>query len=420
MNLLFISLLALTDRSKGDFKVLSQRTQLASRLGHKATVLLFKLTLFSKKLISSSPSHSLLPGSSCILTQHVPLIPILWLWPLLLTTVILEKLPLHTLYSLYICLLLDTSARFSFKNYSQVHFFHIRLAPLFLSTSNECSNVRYELIDSYSLNLNRRLARLSVPFYLLPFFLYEYHSISNLERRLLNFRHPNLRFSFVSRVDSSFHRDTFHSPSTVPLFIVGTNFIDKISQPKHHLTLAFFGNLNYFPNIDAVHTLLSVLSRSQTEQQLPPLKLIIGGRSPSIYLRLKIFLYSIHYNVSLTSPVPDMQSFVRSADLCVFPLTLGSGLQSKLIEAISWSIPVIASHTCVDALSSTLNSFKLTNIHTASSPDEVLKKLSFAAQTDLYSNSQLYEFHQAVINGLSIEKVESIYLDFISECHHTH
>lgn len=98
--------------------------------------------------------------------------------------------------------------------------------------------------------------------------------------------------------------------------------------------LAFFGDLGWPPNADAaVHLCRDVLPLVEGR---PPVA--IAGRRPGRELRALA-----RPGVEVTGEVPVMADVVGGDTIAVAPLRAGTGMRVKLLQAMAWSLPVVAS-----------------------------------------------------------------------------
>ncbi|MDM5264386.1 glycosyltransferase [Sulfurovum sp. XTW-4] len=102
------------------------------------------------------------------------------------------------------------------------------------------------------------------------------------------------------------------------------------------INLLFVGSLDWYPNIDALEWFL--------EEVFPYLKnknnyhLDIVGRDPSKAFIKKINKYS---NVDLHRNVPSVEEYYLRADIVLMPIRRGSGINIKVLEALSYGIPIV-------------------------------------------------------------------------------
>jgi glycosyltransferase involved in cell wall biosynthesis len=98
--------------------------------------------------------------------------------------------------------------------------------------------------------------------------------------------------------------------------------------------IAFFGDLGWPPNADAaVH-----LCREVLPLMPDPPPLTIAGRRPGRALRALA-----GPGVELTGPLAAMDSALAGDTIAVAPLRAGTGMRVKLLEAMAWGLPVVAS-----------------------------------------------------------------------------
>jgi glycosyltransferase involved in cell wall biosynthesis len=95
-------------------------------------------------------------------------------------------------------------------------------------------------------------------------------------------------------------------------------------------------------------------------KKLPNVKLIIAGAEPhrSLQQNLK------DSRIEITGWMDDIRKAYERGNVFVAPMTLGSGMQNKILEALSMGLPVVCSDIAADAF------------------DEELKKILFVADSD--------------------------------------
>jgi sugar transferase (PEP-CTERM/EpsH1 system associated) len=104
-------------------------------------------------------------------------------------------------------------------------------------------------------------------------------------------------------------------------------------------TVSFTGDMSYFPNQQAViffaREVLPVI-----RQSIPETRFLIVGRQPS---RKVLSLQSIA-GVEVTGLVPDVRPYLAQSRVSVAPFLIAAGIQNKVLEAMSYCLPVVA--TC--------------------------------------------------------------------------
>lgn len=105
--------------------------------------------------------------------------------------------------------------------------------------------------------------------------------------------------------------------------------------------IVFSGNMFHKPNVDGALFLLNdifplILS------QYPTAKLWIVGNIPDA----RIYAAAARYNTSvvITGGVSDISTYIKKAMVSVCPIRLKIGVQTKVLEALSWGTPVVTTN----------------------------------------------------------------------------
>ena len=161
------------------------------------------------------------------------------------------------------------------------------------------------------------------------------HSIARLARQV----------TFISG------RDLAAVPVAADRARIVTNGVDagywSRSEPPASAThLVFTGVMDYGPNADAgTYLLTEILPRVRLA--LPDAQLTIAGRNPSAKLRA---LAARSGAVTITGYVDDLRPCLEHAAVFVAPLRFASGMQNKILEAMSMELPVVTSSAAADGL----------------------------------------------------------------------
>jgi len=231
-----------------------------------------------------------------------------------------------------------------YKSFDSVHFFHVRSAYFFLH-SQHIPNPFYELIDSYALNLSRRLL-LSTSTLTRLLFKYEASSIENEEYSIINHQ-ASPTVVFVSHLDVEHYASRAQRPPvSIPLYTNLFDYKEPIYTPGSPINIGFFGNLNYHPNIYAVRSLIELSTYNESLVHPLPLRFHVGGR----FLPSNLRQHLAKTNFNVVSPIPSIPDFLDQIDVCIFFMRAGSGMQSKLLEAASNSCLLITSQQPYDAI----------------------------------------------------------------------
>lgn len=109
--------------------------------------------------------------------------------------------------------------------------------------------------------------------------------------------------------------------------------------------IVFVGHLGYRPNIDAAERLARhILPRIRAS--LPTARLILAGRYPKPSVRALSELDG----VQLIDGPADIASLLGGANLSIIPLSIGGGTRIKILEAMAWGVPVIATPLAAEGL----------------------------------------------------------------------
>ena len=102
--------------------------------------------------------------------------------------------------------------------------------------------------------------------------------------------------------------------------------------------LVFTGNMDYWPNADAVIFFAREVMPRLRERNPAP-RFVIVGAIPAPEVRALAALPG----VDVTGRVPDVRPYVAHAAVSVAPLRLARGIQNKVLEAMALGRPVVAS-----------------------------------------------------------------------------
>lgn len=165
------------------------------------------------------------------------------------------------------------------------------------------------------------------------FFNMEHRRVARYEAEIFdNFDHKTI----ITAVD----RDLIPHPRRDEIAVVpnGVEF-DKFSyhDEEKEYDLIFSGNMGYAPNVDAAEYLVREILPSLLVK-FPRLRLVLCGATPAPRVQA---LRSEH--VVVTGWVDSMAEWYAKSKIFIAPMRMGTGLQNKLLEAMSMSLPCITS-----------------------------------------------------------------------------
>ena len=186
------------------------------------------------------------------------------------------------------------------------------------------------------------------------------------------------------------------------------NFVKNINNICESHKIIFTGNMNYFPNIEAVEWFY-VNCWNLIKKEIQNCKFYIVGRNPTSKI---LKLISNDNYVVATGEVESIYPHIKSSSLAIAPMQSGSGMQFKIIESMALKIPVITS----DIGLGDIKALDGKNILIANNADIFVKKVVYLLKNKsqrnyIASEGQKYVFknHNNIkINKTFIKNVKSI------------
>ncbi len=123
-------------------------------------------------------------------------------------------------------------------------------------------------------------------------------------------------------------------------------FVPSIHEPNEPV-LAFVGNFEYAPNLDAALRLAREIFPF-VQKRVPGARLLLIGRAPPPALRALA-----GPSIEVTGQVQDVRPYLDRALIFVSALQMGAGLKNKLLEALAMQKPVIATQLSCDGIAVT-------------------------------------------------------------------
>ena len=124
---------------------------------------------------------------------------------------------------------------------------------------------------------------------------------------------------------------------------VDHSFFKPIDKEKR-FDVVFTGNMGYPPNVDAAGYLINEIMPI-VWKKIPTAKVLLAGASPSRKVT------NLQSNLVVVSGwLDDIRDAYSSARVFIAPMRIGTGLQNKLLEAMSMKIPSITTPLANDAL----------------------------------------------------------------------
>jgi glycosyltransferase involved in cell wall biosynthesis len=109
--------------------------------------------------------------------------------------------------------------------------------------------------------------------------------------------------------------------------------------------ILFVGHLDYPPNVDAAKRLAGIIF-PRVQQAFPAATLVVAGRRPKPAVRALAGLQG----VELVEDPVTVAPLLSRAHLTIIPLAAGGGTRIKILEAMAWGVPVIATPLAAEGL----------------------------------------------------------------------
>jgi sugar transferase (PEP-CTERM/EpsH1 system associated) len=192
--------------------------------------------------------------------------------------------------------------------------------------------------DVFSYGVKRRISR-SSPL-MRPFLRLEYKRLLKYEYQVFDEFNNKTIISIPDR-DLIPHPDK-EKIAVIPNGVDHDFFKPRKSEKKYDLV--FTGNMAYPPNVDAAGFLVNEIMPVVWKKR-PETRVMVAGASPD-----KKVIALKDKNVTVTGWLDDIRDAYASARIFIAPMRIGTGLQNKLLEAMSMRIPSITTTLADDAL----------------------------------------------------------------------
>ncbi len=133
---------------------------------------------------------------------------------------------------------------------------------------------------------------------------------------------------------------------------VALSYFTPTDMPRDPKTIIFTGKMSYHANVTAALCLINDIM-PRVWQAVPDARVQIVGYKPPRKL-LDTHMQDPK-RVSVTGSVPDIRPYLAAATVAVAPILYGTGIQNKVLEAMSMSTPVVAMPKAALALSARAN-----------------------------------------------------------------
>jgi len=195
-----------------------------------------------------------------------------------------------------------------------------------------------DYMDAFSKGMERRIERSGA--FKKYFVRSEYYRLKAYENIIFEYFNGK---TIITEAD----RQLIYHPQQQQIAIVPNGVDTQFFEPKESekpYDLVFVGNMSYAPNVDAAQylakELLPILHKTH-----PNAKVLISGASPAPAVKALA-----NQHVTVTGWVEDIRDAYASGKICIAPMRIGTGLQNKLLEAMSMEIPCLTTELANSAL----------------------------------------------------------------------
>lgn len=317
MNVLIVSMRAPTPVTKGDQVLVWNRIKALNRRGHRVVLCL----VYSEKR-ELSTLQDVKPYCARIFSHRLPL----WRRALNLAIAgVASDVPLQVALFKDARLSALVSEIVAAESIDLINAFLIRSFP---AVEDQPIPLILDLGDSMMLNVRRRIPL--APFWLRPVLRTE-------ARRLQQYERHACEKSAASLVVANADGEAIGGPrlSVVPLGVDSEEFHPSETS-RVPGRVVFSGNMNYHANRAALDWFAESCWERITERRSGVELCVVGTGAERLASR-----YGRLPGIRLVGRVPSMGDFLRTADVSVAPMQSGSGMQSKVLEAMACGVPTV-------------------------------------------------------------------------------
>ena len=183
--------------------------------------------------------------------------------------------------------------------------------------------------DVFSMGMKRR--KEIAPFYMKPFFNMEY-------KRLKRYEHDIFNDFDIKTIISEQDRNFIDHHKNNEILIVPNGVDHEYYTPREcekKYDIVFTGNMAYAPNVNAVEYLANDIL-PLVWKELPETKLYVAGATPDPRVKK-----TASDKIIISGWIDDMRNAYAQSKIFIAPMRIGTGLQNKLLEAMSMKLPCI-------------------------------------------------------------------------------
>ncbi|HXX81901.1 MAG TPA: glycosyltransferase [Thermodesulfovibrionales bacterium] len=245
----------------------------------------------------------------------------------------------------------------------------IRLIPSVLSEQNVEREIVEQLVSYLSKSPSKiwqgKWDRKLRDMYLFLFGGYEQKLVGALESKALC--EFNLCLTCSEKDARSLRKHSNGAPCVTIPWCVETPSLQHKPKVKDMYDLVFIGSMDWEPNRDAMKWFVKEIF-PLVRRELKDMRLLIAGSSMSDDIRE----LDNGKDILVKGFVPDISTFLLHGDIFIAPIRMGGGVKVKVLEAMSYGIPVISTSKGAEGLHARNREHFLI----ADSPEEFVESIS--------------------------------------------
>ena len=185
-----------------------------------------------------------------------------------------------------------------------------------------------DYMDAFSLRLERDLVNRRFKW----FWSRECRKLRSFEARVYHW----FQYHFViSEVDSKYLEHLVPGHFELLVNGVDSEYFKPRTDRVPSVDIVFVGNMSYRPNVLAAVYLVKKIAKT-LKKRFPKLKVMIAGATPDPAVKKLANNW-----VSVTGYLPDVRNAYQQGKVFVAPIFTGSGMQNKILEAMSMELPCV-------------------------------------------------------------------------------
>jgi sugar transferase (PEP-CTERM/EpsH1 system associated) len=188
----------------------------------------------------------------------------------------------------------------------------------------------------------------------------QYAAVSGAAGRFVYGREARTLLAFEAKVARAFTRSVVVSdverqlfreripdvdPAVLPNGVDVEHFTSAGDREREPHTAIFTGVMDYEPNVDAVVWFADACWPA-VRARVPDARLLVVGSRPTA----KVQALAQRPGITVTGRVPETPPWFDRAAVAIAPLRLARGVQNKVLEAMSMSLPVVVSPNAAQGL----------------------------------------------------------------------